>query len=136
MTAHSELVARLEGASEGSRELDALVWLAINPNGEIDVKRTGRTEVPAWRCRIPGSIKNSWTSPQPVTTSLDAALALAERVLGSKAHVWQIVRFFDRHSVQFGDHLTLPSGEGATAPLAACIALLRAKEPQPDGEKT
>jgi len=62
------------------------------------------------------------------TQSLDMALALAERVLGEKASVWQIVRFFGRHSVQFGDHLALPSGEGATAPLAACIAILKTKE--------
>ena len=130
------LVQRLKGAGEGSRELDALLWLACNLTGEIDIKRTGRTEVPAWRCRLPGSVRNSWASPSPVTTSLDAALALAERLLPG----WDFV--IARANGGLTIHAQLGSTEhhfANTPALALCIAILRALPAaapvaQPQGE--
>ena len=72
MTDHTSLIARLESAGEGSRELDFDV--ATASGSEV---REGWAEVYA-DGDFGGSVKS-------YTTSLDAALALAERVLPDHA---------------------------------------------------
>lgn len=62
----AELIAKLESASEGSRELDEAVWLACGQPGQI----TGPVNYGV----------GVWSGPH-VSYSIDAALALAERVL-------------------------------------------------------
>jgi len=140
MTAHSELVARLEGASEGSRELDALVWLRFNrPEYTGGVKAL---EMRGWydgrgHLILETDAGEEVADDLPighVTTSLDAALALAERVYpdgwldlyirGGKASAAQC---FEGNRAYTATH--------ASNPIAVCIAVLRA-QPQPDGEKT
>ena len=115
MTAHSELVARLEGASEGSRELDAEIDVVFPSPGTPPNYEWPRELVPAY------------------STSLDAALALASRVLPG----WDFI--VGRTNGGLTIHAQVGPGEmqfGNTPALALCIAVLRAKEPQPDGEKT
>ena len=73
----TSLIAKLEGAEVGSRELDAHVWASVNGYELFEHDGAG------WRYRMhPDDImrheRTSYISP--VTTSLDAALALAERV--------------------------------------------------------
>lgn len=114
MTAHSELMARLEGASEGSRELDISLALETTHVYGFDSER----EIDAY--------------PHP-TTSIDDALTLAERVLPG----WDFI--VGRTNGGLTIHAQVGPGEmqfGNTPALALCIAVLRAKEPQPDGEKT
>ena len=126
------LITRLEEAAEGSRELDALVWLATNPTGEIDVKRTGRTLAPVWRCRSPGASRsNSWFSPEPVTTSFDFAYALAGRVLpemncfGFDKTPHGVEAYVSRNNVYAGHWFV--TGEHPSSPaIALCIAILKA----------
>jgi len=144
MTAHSELVARLEGASEGSSELSAHVIKAALAPEHTWVEQSKfngvwciyeRPEKPRiWE--VSGSLRGA-----SVTESIDAALALAERVLpGRAAGVSQQI-----HHGHWYAWLTLVGADGdpwteagANAPtpaLALCAAILRA-QPQPDGEKT
>jgi hypothetical protein len=83
MTASDSLISRLEAAEAGSRELDVALWLMFDP---------GRIE------RHLGSVRGTWprgaseaekaarrasfldSNAPHFTTSLDAALALAERL--------------------------------------------------------
>ncbi len=112
----SALIARLEAAEAGSHELDKAVAIAC------------------------GSTINVWAetaadgtflgSVRPVTTSLDAALALAERVCGDRE--WMIVRSNEggvtTYHALIGPDAVERAGEAATPALALVIAILRAKQ--------
>ena len=118
----SALIARLEAAEAGSHELDKVVAVAC------------------------GSTINVWAetaadgtflgSVRPVTTSLDAAIALAERVLPG----WAVeVSRINAGTSRCTANIWMPSQRGAqlgsgrvfvdasTPALALCIATLRAK---------
>lgn len=111
------LIERLEAAEVGSRELDAAIWYALieTCGGKPDKDMIGR-----------------WPD---YTTSLDAALALAERVL--PGWHWELDNV---GGSPYAANLTNPVGRFlicgdtevySTAPtpaLALCIAILKAKE--------
>lgn len=107
------LIERLEAAEGGSRDLDFEMHQAFPPKSLDDALASGR-----------------------VTTSLDAALALAERVL--PGWVWQLDVEPSRAWAQ-GAAEPWPEGlvasdrggayaGGDTPALALCIAILKAKE--------
>jgi len=143
MTAHSELVARLEGASEGSRELDVLIG---SVNGYRN-RFTGRLLSEALADPEMHDEAMQWEGVPYCTTSLDAALALAERVLPGWA-----VTMVHRPAIQTITATIFPEGDDSygavddragrayakTLPLALCASILRATATQPsdDGEKT
>jgi len=105
MTDHTSLIARLESAGEGSRELDEAVIRTLT-DAQV-VARFGDFE---WRPEGVGI----WRAMPSPTTSVDAALALAERVLPK---VWW--------------EMTAAHGEraaGKTPALALVAAILRASE--------
>lgn len=113
----AELIARLEAAKEGSRELDILVALATTHIYGFDSEE----EIAGY---------------PSVTTSLDASLALSERVLERWA--WEIRVDESGATVQAApgwwmEGLAAPdeggvSCDAATPALALCIAVLRAKQ--------
>lgn len=127
-----DLIARLEAAETGSAELDYLIDEALsewrNIGGGFAVhKVTGERR------------RNSFDCSAPVTTSLDAALALAERVLShttfridfdERPRVWA----FDKEDC-FGRRSAIGSrvrdweayADAPTSALALCIAILKAK---------
>lgn len=121
-----DLIERLEKAEAGSRELDCEIGLIVRTNGRGEIVQWGNGE---WVIQDAGG-------PYVVddfTTSLDAALALAERVLPG----WSRGVFEDEPGNQPPWLATLTEvcdaravegheGAGATAPLALCIAILRA----------
>ena len=120
----SALIARLEAAETGSAELDYLIDEALsewrNIGGGFAVhKVTGERR------------RNSFDYTAPVTTSLDAALALAERVLPGCG--WS-VSMDDRmgwYQSDIGKDHYLFAGEPSrslarTPALALCIAILKA----------
>lgn len=117
MTKHTELIARLEAAEVGSRELDAEVW-----DIEDDRPRWSfGDDFPIYKRDPDDSV--AFDSPPPYTTSLDAALALAERV-GLKPALALM-------TVMAGANC----GAGSTvADLAryACIAILKALDAKHD----
>lgn len=122
MTTPSEtLIRRLEDAEVGSFDLDkallahfGFTWRGMaywNAAGEI------------------------WSGPRALTRSIDAALALVERVLpGSKPGVMVEERIGER--VQWGAWVSADLSERPTfawsPALALCIAMLKALEPQDD----
>jgi hypothetical protein len=105
------LITRLEEAAEGSRELDELV--ALGTTHPYGIGPSGRAVMPYY------------------TTSLDAALALAERVLPGWA--WEIRIDAAGTSVEAAprwwlEGLAAPDEdgvavEGKTSALALCIAI-------------
>ena len=121
------LIERLEAAGEGSRELDYAIehWLEINTEDEY------------WKLRVAAD----WT------TSLDAALALAERVLPGwyagvqpwfhtdpdrAMHRAYVVRpDWARWNPVDDDWCECIWGRSAATPaLAVCIAILKARATQ------
>lgn len=118
----SALIARLEAAEAGSRELDAAVADVLFPR----FTRDGEA-VPGFPGRwpfAPGSAHDAEVTP--VTTSLDAAVALAERVLPG----WQVGMWTTKQNA-VGSVLREDGGafdaNASTPALALCIATLRAK---------
>ena len=96
------LIERLEAVGEGSRELDRDVWQATGGWDGVD-------------------------APPSFTTSLDAALALAERVLGEdEALYWlrAVTREAEEDTV---------SGCIKHLPIDLCIAILKARATQEQG---
>lgn len=102
------LIERLEAAEAGSREFDCEVWCIFDGWAGVD-------------------------KPPCVTTSIDAALALAERVLpdccpGISKNVHQknwYAWIGDKHEE---GPLDLGNGRSLSPALALCIAILKAKE--------
>lgn len=135
------LIAKLESASEGSRELDALVEIAVRA---VEAARTGlaKEHWAKWTVSRDFYVEDAHTAyrPEPVTTSIDAALALTERCLPgqgvgmtwlpkdqgaeSSADVW-----FDLETDQ------VPRGSASTPALAICAALLRASAAEGAGHE-
>lgn len=108
-----DLIAKLESATEGSRELDALIWQALgNP-----VPRR-----PDWPYHVPAP---TWT------TSIDAALSLVPEG-------WEWALEFNQNNdetawvatCRMGDPMLFIEPEAATPALALCIAALKAREAQ------
>lgn len=137
---NTELIARLEAAEVGSRELDASICVLLqyggpNSDGATNVRTDGDWE---------GDLlfeqgSDECCNPIPaVTTSLDAALALAKSVLPSEA-MWNISHlaviggkdfyFCDLYLPETGPEIDT-SGDGWSPSLAVCAAILRALDAQ------
>lgn len=138
----SDLIAGLEAAAEGSRLLSAEVFCAAHdhtlvgwsndwaPGGFIYVRPSG------------ASVFSSGDDHAAFTTSLDAIVALIERKLpgwivrldmhptGSEASVEPAWKSLDRPRSK-----SIWVGQAHRAPLALCIALLRALQLQGGSEQ-
>jgi hypothetical protein len=137
MTASDSLIERLSVAEVGSRELDAHVEVAVRRVEASRVLPNPATWAKWEPCRD-GYVQDPHTryASNPVTTSLDAALALAERVLPGWA--WEIRTDLAGASVQAApswwlEGLAAPdeggvSVDGKTSALAVCLGVLKAKE--------
>lgn len=124
------LIAKLEGASEGSRELDAAVGVACG----LVPRRTQRYAAREWP-RRPTSVRLGWPR---LTTSLDAALTLVPEGCWPWLSVYH-QGSFGAHAKLYGPrivhgvaHLTPANAadyRNATDlwPLAICIASLKAR---------
>ncbi|WP_278070511.1 hypothetical protein [Brevundimonas sanguinis] len=125
----ADLIARLEAAEVGSRELDALIWLRFNrPEYSGGVKAL---EMRGWYDGRGHMILETDTGEEVAddlgignyTTSLDAALALAERVLGEDQAL-EILADEARAA-----HEDTINGCLKRVPIDVCInAILRAKQ--------
>lgn len=109
------LIERLEAAEVGSRELDAAIWYALI---ETCGGKPDRDMIDRWPA---------------YTTSLDAALALAERVLpgccpGVSQNVHSGVWFSWLGYSDEGVPRLYADAFGKTAAVSVCIAILKAKE--------
>lgn len=122
-----ELIARLEAASEGSRELDALIHAAVvNPPVMVD-GGSWKGDVPAAYepmsmviGRLPGKDLAELTGCPRYTTSLDAAMGLVP-----EGHGWTASNYGGAfvHPI---DHGPPEHGRHKSPALALCIAALKA----------
>lgn len=118
----SALIAKLEAAEAGGPVLDRDIFSLFDERVPVEGIENGRyafENEPGWYCSIPD-----------FTTSLDAALALAERVLVSP-YVGPISLTIMGSGQAFIDHID-PCGEGIgalgnTPALALCLAILKAR---------
>jgi len=109
------LLQQLEAAGEGSRELDAAIADVFDPLDALEMTDGYPGRWPF----VDGSPFSDRTPP--VTTSLDAALALAERCgLDGWNTLYAALMSWKAHD---------PRGSlSTTLPLALCAAILRAKQ--------
>jgi hypothetical protein len=123
----AELLARIEAEAGPDRELDGRIWCSVN--GYEFVAWDGAGVV--YRFREPGIRHMDDDHIQPVTRSVDSALALVERVLpghqagfqpGFACYRAQIIRIEKSVSAQ----LAADAKHSASAPLAILAACLRA----------
>ena len=144
----SELIQRLSEAEEGSRGLDGLIardvegWLPyfdLDGNDLIDwPDMGGHWHQPDDPCNHTHSVDSSETGPHRdppcYTTSIDAALALVERVLPddwNKPTIDCEDRSVEVWNNKIGtEEFKEIKVEAVTIPLAICIALLKAMETQ------
>lgn len=143
MTDLAQLIAKLEAASEGSRELDAAMFRAIgaplpdkfaNLNLELTWGPDGSAYMPVGEMQVR-------YEPPAYTTSLDAIVALIERKLPG----WTLARLGQNDDKTWYAELRegyltsydrvasssyRPGSRPATPALALCIAFLRALQAQ------
>lgn len=113
----SAIIARLEAAEVGSAELDYLIDEAFS-----EWKNIGG----GWAAhKVTGARRNNhFDYPDSVTTSLDAALALAERVLGNGPCV-----LHRNGPIEWGfTYVDDDTAYAATPAISVCAAVLRAKQ--------
>lgn len=125
----ASLIERVEKAEAGSRELDAAVWAAANGYELFEHDGAG------WRYRMsPDDIMRHERTGyiSPYTTSLDAALALAERVLPNIG-AWDVGHAYDAEPSHYARLVLVRDGDpevfgrAPTPALALVLAVLRAK---------
>lgn len=108
----AELIARLEAATEGSRELDLAIYaLCVPESPEKWVRDRPETYAPHY------------------TTSIDAALSLVPETAnchGYDRDPKEVVAFVSRNHVKDG-HWLKEGCHPTSVPLALCIAALRAR---------
>ena len=137
-----ELIAKLEAAPEGSRELDAEIVVAINwrpawctaSKGGLWIDRSSGLRDPAVRLNALGrrSIGNPPIGAYPkFSSSLDAALTLVPEgcafQVGCEIDFTPVARVWghDIHTDEFA----------ATPALALCIAALKSRPQLPKGDR-
>lgn len=130
-----DLIEKLETANEGSRELDACVWVATNGKGQ-PMKKVGPPsyKVPRFFCNPDPDI--DWIGydllriAPTYTTSLDAALTLVP--VG--ANGYRMCTLLECYSSGTGNASIIPfvgkrvwSRKMATPALALCIAAIKVR---------
>lgn len=126
-----ELIGRLETAEVGSRELDVLIWTVFDAAKiERDISRHKGTWPRGASNDEKAARRASYlkASAPGFTTSLDAALALAERVLPGwwPAFAKTSPVAWSADVYEPTSHASQSVGQAASGPLALCIAILRA----------
>ncbi len=126
LNAPPDLIARLEGATESSRELDAFICWMVNPHPQGSAG-------PDWWLLPQGTQQHVPTISPHYTTSLDAALTLVPPECSS----WELD--WNGHSgalhgkaccatIYLTGSSTQYNGDAPTPALALCIAALKARE--------
>ena len=127
----TDLIARLEAAEVGSRELDEAISTAMcDSKFRTCIEGLSDEQGGMWMYEFEG---HAPSSALRVTTSLDAALALAERVLDGDFSYDLFHDFggYNRAKVHgITDGPVSGEGKAETMPLALCIAILKAKDAQ------
>lgn len=132
MTDHTALIERLEKAESGNRELDALIWLHLNrPEYTGGVRAL---EMRGWYDGRGHLILETDAGEEVAdglgigiyTTSIDAALALVERVLPGWGYFLRKDKDGCNCGLVYPDACFVTPGCGSSPALAILIALLKA----------
>ena len=133
---NSELIEKLESASEGSRELDAEIAFALGwKDKEVHVGMGH-----GWKHWYTDTRGNTRYALPNWSSSLDAAISLIEEVLPTAGFMIETVKRSDDTrtgwSVSFSANYRTPHVETVhkSAPIALLIALLKALETGGDHE--
>lgn len=130
----TDLIARHEAAEAGSRELDGEVWYAVHEpdveHGALHIEQTDQGPIEVLTCELGSKYADC---VEHYTTSLDAALALASRVL--KIGAWDVGYAYSSEPPHYARLVIVRDAEGqpevygraSTPALALCAAILRAK---------
>lgn len=131
-----DLIGRLEAAEVGSRELDCEIYAIENPHMKPVRSQIGRffdpkraSEHSAEKYHISGGATGTAAR---YTTSIDAAIAMANRVLPGQEY--EIATIYNIARVALNvNHGSAPgpfygSNGCCNVPLAICAAILRAKQ--------
>lgn len=113
----TSLIEKLKGAEVGSRELDDYVWIAAT-NGEMMDWWDDKAQQHQIKAK-----DGSKVNVTPITTSLDAALALAERLVGGKEALLLLTGLLTREADASDFDLITVSD----LPRLFCAAILRAQ---------
>ena len=148
---NDDLIARLERATEGSRELDAEIAVAVrslDTEGDKSLPKWAGKNYPIWRARPDGRVECVHTdgtgslnwSPLHYTTSIDATLSLVPEGWSPSMLSWGHSRLNDpndmvhasivREGAERGGKLIedyMACRGAATPALALCIAALKAR---------
>lgn len=126
----TDLIARLEAAEAGSRELDTEVFRALEPWSDPERFYCACTGA----CLPDSPYYRGGCSAKPrLTTSLDAIVAtIGEKLPGQ---YWAVTEHPDGFVATIGGpfHSQVKGVAMTTAPIALCIALLRAIKEGADG---
>lgn len=127
-----QLIADLEAAPEGSRELDIKIWVAVNGKGQ-PMKTVGPPSYnpPRFFCNPSPDI--DWIGYDlliiaPNYTSLDAALTLVPEGCGWHVDDEGVAVVFVRENDLVGHPIIGQCNEASTPPLGICIAALKARQ--------
>lgn len=134
-----DLIAKLEGAASGSRELDFefhisqvedAIWPTTDMRGRVTNPHSRMSDYLAAYRDVISADDQDFDFPR-YTTSVDAILALVEREFSPGLGWW-----VEMETAGMGAVLRGPEGEefkgggvGTTLPLALCIAFLKARSP-------
>lgn len=126
----ASLLTRVEGLTGPDREVDALIWLRFTSGATRELKtvKSAKSLWPDYTIDETRDAFRTLVSPPPYTASLDAALALVERVRPD----WY-VRIQGCNSAWYAEINPTRAGSfhgsfeanGSTAPLALLAALLK-----------
>ena len=135
MTDLTELLKRLQEADGPSRELDYLIcewaYASILDKPEVTRTETGWYDATE-KAKSVGSAKIS--GPEPISFSIDAALALVERELpGAEFTISTVYGFVDVCLPANGEYPEKVRREDCNIPLAILTALIKAKIAELEG---
>lgn len=130
----TDLITKLEEAGEGSRALDGAICLLLSQQPEWATKHCAPRQPELWTDGKPGTWAREWLSPR-YTTSLDAALALAERVIKVRGPIDMSIMGSAQVVILAADPCANALAEvtASTPALALCAAILRASEQERGG---
>lgn len=122
----SDLLEKLEEASEGSRELDALIWCALN--GAVYLRSDPESTSPGnffWFRHPADGLEYSCSGRLHFSTNLDHALTLVPELSELHFDWWRIQA---RATIYLAGEVAIDSETRPTPALAVVVAALKARQ--------
>lgn len=135
MTKYTDIIERLQNATGPDREIDTSIWMLVTKGATRRHQRVSSATY-AWKPYVIDETRDAQGVIIVVpsyTASIDAAIALVERMLSGK--VWYVRgksdgTFFCQLYTSESQRGNDPKANAPSAPLAILVALFRALEAQ------